>query len=182
MMRFRLLCALLLCLIPLSLSRADVTGCVCATGSAEFQAEWTCSLCREAESMPADQPFFFVKDIDPLKPNRWLILPRVHVRELRQMTPAQHAAYWTAAVAKATELFGDKWGLAVNGLANRSQCHLHMHIGKLRDGVEADGAVVVDTPAQIPVEDDEYGLVVHKVNGKLHVHMHEEAGELLLEP
>ena len=44
-----------------------------------------CSLCREAEKQPADQSIFFLKDINPRKPNRWLALPRAHFGGLHHL-------------------------------------------------------------------------------------------------
>ena len=62
-----------------------------------------CSLCKEAEKQPADLQFFAVKDTNPNKPNRWMMLPRFHgnrPQQFLEMTPAQRTAYWTAAIAK----------------------------------------------------------------------------------
>ena len=143
-----------------------------------------CSLCRLAESQPAGTEFFAVKDANPTKPNRWLALPRGHARvpeELAGMTSEQRKAYWTYAIGKGRELFGDGWGLAVNNLVRRSQCHMHIHIGKLNDGVEDANFVTVDGPADIPLPKADDGLWVHPVNGKLHVHWGNDAPELLLQ-
>ena len=49
-----------------------------------------CSLCREAEKQPAEPGVFFLKDVNPRKPNRWLALLRQHVdgdNPLAAMTP-----------------------------------------------------------------------------------------------
>lgn len=134
---------------------------------------------------PADEPlFFFIKDASPTKPNRWLALPRFHgkgAQELADMTPEQRTAYWAAAIAKATELWGNQWGLAINSLERRTQCHAHIHIGKLLNGVEKEGFVLVDGPAAIPVVRDGSGLWVHPAGNKLHAHMREVAPELVLQ-
>ena len=61
-----------------ALSLADVRNCVCDISSAESMAKRECGLCREAEKQPQDTPVFFLKDINPNKPHRWLALPRVH--------------------------------------------------------------------------------------------------------
>ncbi len=62
-----------------------------------------CSLCREAEKQPADQSVFFLKDINPRKPNRWLALPRTHdggLHHLHDMSLSSRTALWTAAIDK----------------------------------------------------------------------------------
>jgi diadenosine tetraphosphate (Ap4A) HIT family hydrolase len=159
--------------------RADVRNCNCDE-SPEAMAARECALCREADAQKGDEPFFFLKDANPNKPNRILVLPRSHGKkpqDLAGMTPRERAAYWTAAIAKARELWGEQWGLAVNSLVRRTQCHAHIHIGKLLDGVEKDGAVVVATPAEFPVPEDGSGMWVHPVGGQFHVHMGEDAPE-----
>jgi diadenosine tetraphosphate (Ap4A) HIT family hydrolase len=104
-----------------------------ATRRARGDGGRDCSLCREAEKQPAGVPFFFLKDNSPLKPNQWLILPRTHASDgrlpLSKLSAAERTAFWTAAIARARALFGDGWGLALNGDEVRSQCHMHVHIG-----------------------------------------------------
>jgi len=96
------------------------------------------------------------------------------------MTPAQRLALWTAAIKKAQETWGDQWALAANADSRRSQCHVHVHIGKLLEGVETQDFIVVDGPADIPIPHDAGGIWIHPVGGKLHVHLNEEAPETLL--
>lgn len=143
-----------------------------------------CGLCREAEMQPAGAPYFFLKDSNPLKPNRWLLLPRSHgpdgLSPLLRMTAAERTLLWTAAIRKARELWGDDWGIAINGDTARTQCHTHIHIGRLLKGVETDHFVVVDGPAQIPVPEEGYGLWMHPAGRKLHVHLGERATETVL--
>ena len=77
-----------------------------------------CSLCREAEKQPADQSVFFLKDINPRKPNRWLALPRTHdggLHHLHDMSLSSRTALWTAAIDKAKSMWGENWGVAYNG-------------------------------------------------------------------
>jgi hypothetical protein len=182
-MRFlRTLAATVLLLLPLG--RADVRGCACDVSKPETMAARECSLCREAEAQPPEPRFFFIKDSTPTKPNRWLALPRFHgasPQDLAGMSAADRTAYWTAAIAKARELWGGQWGLAMNGLERRTQCHAHIHIGKLLDGVENDRFVVADGPADIPVPRDGTGVWVHPVGNKLHAHLGDQAAELVLE-
>ena len=96
------------------------------------------------------------------------------------MTPTQRTELWSAAIEKAKSLWGDSWGLAVNGDESRTQCHAHIHIGKLLDGVETGRFVVANGPAEIPVPDEGGGLWVHPDGGKLHVHLGEQITETVL--
>jgi len=163
-----------------ALALGDVRNCVCDLASAESMAKRECGLCREAEKQPADELVFFVKDINPTKPNRWLALPRAHKHELADLTPAERLAFWTGAIAKAHELWGDQWGVAVNSDARRSQCHMHAHIGKLLDDAENSDFVLVSDPAEIPLPREGGGIWIHPVGGKLHVHLGQDAPETLL--
>ena len=168
----------------LSFGRADVRNCQCDPERPETLEARECSLCKEAEKHPADQQFFAVKDTNPNKPNRWMLLPRFHgnrPQELVEMTPEQRTAYWTAAIAKAHELWGEDWGVALNSTERRTQCHIHLHIGKLLPDAENDHFVVVDKPSAIPLPRDGDGIWIHPIGGRLHVHMDEPAGELKLQ-
>jgi len=166
-----------------SFAFADVRTCACDVANAESMSARACGLCKEAESQPAEPPVFFLKDINPRKPNRWLALPKWHNKgghSQAEMTPAQRTELWSAAIEKAKSLWGDSWGLAVNGDESRTQCHAHIHIGKLLDGVETGRFVVANGPAEIPVPDDGGGLWVHPDGGKLHVHVGEQITETVL--
>ena len=66
-----------------------------------------------------------------------LILPRRHAEgshSLEGLTAGERTALWTAAINKGRELWGDNWGVAYNGEERRTQCHTHLHIGKLLAG------------------------------------------------
>lgn len=181
LMRFSPFLAVLLTLV---VSPADVRTCLCDLSQPEAASARECSLCKLADSQPAEPAYFFVKDANPNKPNRLLALPRTHGRnpqDLSGMTPAERTAYWTAAIAKARERWGDGWGLAINSLERRTQCHMHIHIGKLREGVESDIFTVAEGPASIPLPREGDGLLIHPAGGKLHVHTGDPAPELLLE-
>jgi diadenosine tetraphosphate (Ap4A) HIT family hydrolase len=139
-----------------------------------------CGLCREAEKQPTDQPVFFLKDINPAKPHRWLALPRSHAHSFAALSPAERTELWAGAIAKAKELFNDdSWGLATNGRAVVTQCHTHIHIGKLLAGIETDNFVTVSKPEEIPVPENE-GFWIHPAGGKLHVHRGEQVTETVL--
>jgi hypothetical protein len=160
--------------ILLSLVLADVRNCACDPAKPETMEARECSLCREAEMQPADQPVFFVKDANPGKANRTLALPRKHYPgpgSLSEMSAEERAVLWTEAVAKAKAIWGDAWGIAYNGDERRTQCHTHLHIGKLNEDVETgQGFVVASSPAEMPLPPPGEGLWVHPLNGKLHVH------------
>ena len=171
---------LILLLIVSVLAFADVRNCTCELANPASMAKHECALCREAEKQPRDIQVFFLKDNNPHKPNRWLALPRAHAHTLADLTPAERLALWTGAIRKAHELWGEQWGLALNGEIRRSQCHLHIHIGKLLEGTETGQFMVVDGPAGIPVPQDGTGLLIYPVGGKLHVQMGAQAPELSL--
>lgn len=146
-----------------------------------------CSLCKEAEKQPPQPgvalPVFLLKDANPRKPNRTLILPVQHAtgqQDLRDLTPHQRTLYWKAAIAKAHELWPDAWGLAVNSSTVRTQCHLHIHIGKLNEGVDEAHGRTVSGPEQFPVPEPGLGLWLHPVAGGFHVHVDREIAEPVL--
>jgi len=179
----RSLFVIVFCLLPLS--RADVRNCMCdVTIPATLEAR-ECSLCKEAEKQPDDVAFFYLKDSSPTKPNRWLTLPRIHGGHpelLTDLTAEQRTAYWMAAIAKANEIWpNETWGIALNSTTKRSQCHIHVHIGKLMAGIVDENFVVVSGPAEIPVPPDGDGVWIHPLNGRLHVHAGVTDGELNLE-
>jgi|SRR5260370_22834618 diadenosine tetraphosphate (Ap4A) HIT family hydrolase len=157
------------------------TQCACDPAQPETMSARQCSLCAEAEKHDSE-PVFFLKDTSPRKPNRWLVLPRKHLaanHPLEEMTLAERTELWTAAIQKAKELWGDDWGLAYNGPKVRTQCHTHIHIGKLLKGVEEGKVIVVSGAAQIPKPDGD-GLWIHPVGGRLHVHLGEQTCETVL--
>jgi hypothetical protein len=158
------------------------TPCHCDPEKPETMKARECSLCVEADKEPPDLEFFFRKDINPRKPNRWLILPRMHTREAHPMSelPAKvRTDIWQAAIEKGQAMWGDGWALAYNGDNVRTQCHAHIHIGKLLPGVEAGEFVVVNSAAEIPIP-TVTGIWIHPVDGKLHVHTGEQITETVL--
>ena len=158
------------------------TECACDPHKPETMAARQCSLCREAEKQPVDQEIFFLKDINPRKPNRWLALTRAHgsgLHHLHDLSLASRTALWTAAIEKAKSLWGDDWGVAYNGEKVRTQCHTHVHIGKLMPHIETDHFIVISKPSEIPAPAGE-GLWIHPVGNKLHVHLGEQTTETTL--
>jgi hypothetical protein len=126
---------------------------------------------------------FFVKDINPTKPNRTLALPRVVRKDLHglsDMTPAERMQLWTESIRKGKELWGDDWGLAINGDHVRTQCQPHVHVGRFLRAAENSVFKIVDGPGQIPVPPKGEGLWIHQESGKLHVHIGEDLTETVL--
>jgi diadenosine tetraphosphate (Ap4A) HIT family hydrolase len=160
------------------------TECACDPAIAGTMQARQCSLCREAEKHPAEDGIFFLKDINPRKPNRWLALPKEHgtgMDHLHDLSPKLRTALWTAAITKAKEMWGpDDWGVAYNGEKVRTQCHTHLHIGKLLKGVEYGRFIVISRPSQIPAPEGE-GVWVHPAGkGRMHVHLGEQTTETTL--
>jgi diadenosine tetraphosphate (Ap4A) HIT family hydrolase len=162
-----------LLLLPVAMALADVSRCACDPTKPETLEAREFSLCSEAERHVTNDEIFFLRDINPRKPNRWLALPRAHGRDhhpLREMSNEDRTKLWTAAIHKAKELWGDEWGIAYNGDEVRTQCHAHVHIGKYLRESEAEAPFqVIDGPAQIPVPQGE-GMWIHPEGAKLHVH------------
>jgi diadenosine tetraphosphate (Ap4A) HIT family hydrolase len=158
------------------------TPCPCDLKIPETLNARQCSLTKvTAERLPGI-PTFFLPDANPSKPNRLLALPREEksgMQRIADLTPEARLELWTAAIAKAKEKWGDRWGIAYNGDNVRTQCHVHVHIGRLIEGVEAGEFLLVDGPAQIPVPGKD-GYWIHPVNGKLHVHTGEQICETVL--
>jgi hypothetical protein len=168
-----------------SSARADVRECHCDTSNVEaMRALPECSLCLEAEKQPAYLDVFFLKDRNPTKPNRTLALLRLHTsvgHSLSVASPEMRHVLWAAAIEKAQETWGNDWGIAYNGDERRTQCHTHLHIGKLLPDQELpDHLAIVNDPADIPAPSDGTGLWIHPVGGKLHVHLGQQVNETVL--
>jgi hypothetical protein len=164
-------------------ARADVRDCVCNLESPAIAQTHGCSLCVEAAKHPASEHVIEVKDNDPTKPNRWLMLPREHydgANPLAKMSAAERTELWSAAIAKGVELWGDSWAVALNGDIARRQCHAHVHVGKLLEDKENDNGYYVDGPAQLPAIADGTGLWFHPAGKRLHVHAGEQINETVL--
>lgn len=161
--------------------RADFVTCNCDAAQPATLEARQCSLCLEAEKQPADAVDFFLKDSNPSKPNRWLALPRTHERSIDLMGKEQRAELWKAAMAKARSLFGEQWAIAYNSPSVQTQCHIHLHIGKLIPGVETSQFVAVASADQIPIPKSGEGIWVHPQGAILHVHTGEQVTETVLE-
>jgi CDP-diacylglycerol pyrophosphatase len=165
-----------------AMKASAATECACDPQKPKTMAVRQCSLCREAEKQPAEQTIFFLKDINPRKPNRWLALPRAHgsgLHHLHDLSHESRTALWSAAIEKAKSMWGDDWGVAYNGEKVRTQCHTHIHIGKLMPHIETNHFIVISKPSQIPAPAGE-GLWIHPAGNKLHVHLGEQTTETAL--
>lgn len=146
---------------------ADVTNCACDPARPETMKARECSLCVEAEKHPADVTFFVVKDVNPRKPNRWLALPRMHSpgpHPLHLVPKETRTLYWRYAIEQATARFGEEWALAYNGQITRTQCHLHIHLGRWIKAAESDKFKLVKRVEDFPAPADS-GILVRPVKG-----------------
>lgn len=162
---------------------ADVRNCACDVQKPETMAGRECSLCKEAQARQQGPDVFFLKDINPRKANRTLALPKSHSaggHPLAKMSKTEQAKLWEAAVARAKELWADEWGVAYNSEKDRTQCHAHVHIGRLLKGLAPGKFYDVDHPSQIRVPADGTGVWVHGVEGKIRVHYGEGITETAL--
>jgi diadenosine tetraphosphate (Ap4A) HIT family hydrolase len=162
---------------------ADVRGCDCNLNDPESMKKRECSLCREAESQPAGVEFFAVRDINPRKPNRWLIMPKAHMpgaHPLHLMPKKDRDRLWNFAIAEAKQHFPeDEWGVAYNGDKVRTQCHLHVHAGKFIRAAENSKFKLVRRVEQFPAP-SEGGILIHPVKNGFHVHTGEDIMETAL--
>ena len=158
------------------------TQCACDVKIPATLDARQCSLTKVTEEQAPGIAVFFLGDASPKKPNRLLALPREQksgMQRFADLTPETRLALWTQAIEMAKQKWGERWGIAYNGDNVRTQCHVHIHIGRLIDGVEAGEFLLVDGPAQIPVPGKD-GYWIHPVNGKLHVHTGEQICETVL--
>ncbi len=168
-------------LLAVAVLRADLVNCACDVARPETMEARSCSLCREAEKQNADVKVFFLKDANPSKPGRWLALPRIHPRSMDQLNNEQRAELWSAAIAKAKSLFDDQWAIAYNAPSVQTQCHVHVHIGKLIPGVETSQFITATKIEDIPVPAGGEGLWIHPQGNLFHVHSGEQITETVLE-
>ena len=172
-----------LCLIALGglAARADMVTCACDTAHPETLAARQCSLCREAEKQPAAVKVFFLKDANPTKPNRWLALPRSHERSIELLSDAQRTELLAETIEKAKQLFGDEWAIAYNAPVVQTQCHIHLHLGRLIPGVETGQFITATKVEDIPAPAKGEGFWIHPQGNLFHVHTGEQITETVLE-
>jgi diadenosine tetraphosphate (Ap4A) HIT family hydrolase len=158
----------------------DIVTCGCDVDRPETLQARQCSLCREAEKQPESAAVFLLKDANPTKPNRWLALPRIHDRSIDTLPAELRAQLWSAAIAKGKSLFGDDWAVAYNSTTVQTQCHVHVHIGKLIPGVETDQFITVTKIEDIPIPAKGEGIWIHPQGNLFHVHTGEQITETVL--
>jgi len=161
---------------------ADVSKCACDPAKPETMQARECALCVEAEKHPAGVEFFVLKDNNPRKPGRWLVLPRAHQpgpHALHELPKAARDRLWRFAIATAREKFGDDWAIAYNGWKVRTQCHLHVHIGRFIRAAENSHFQVVRKIEDFPAPADS-GIWIHPIAGGFHVHTGEQIMETAL--
>lgn len=166
----------------LLLSQNIIPGCACDSAKPETMESRTCSLSREADKQAPELEVFFLKDINPRKPNRTLALPRQQGPKrytLDQLSPEERTKIWSEAIEKARFLWGEDWAVAYNGDDVRTQCHVHVHIGKLNSAAKVSSFVEVSSPAQIPASNGK-GIWIYGNGKKLRVHHGEQITETAL--
>ncbi len=164
--------------LPFAASAAE---CPCNHAVPASLENRECSLCREA--IKQTDEIFFLKDANPRKANRTLVLLTKHDKgqqDLRDLSAEERARLWKAAIAKAQELWPDTWGLAYNANTVRTQCHLHIHIGKLDEGADESAGRLLEKPEQFPLPEPGLGIWLHPVPGGFHVHTDREIAEPVL--
>lgn len=160
---------------------APVAGCPCDHQKPDTLEPRVCSLCRTALDQTDD--VYFLKDINPHKPNRYLTLPRAHsggLQAVGELPAAERERVWTAAIAKSRELFGERWGLAENSYFFRTQCHAHIHMGPLSPDVEDVGGKLYDSPKDFPAVGAAKGMWLHPKDGKYCIHLDRDLAEVVL--
>ena len=167
-------------LLAAGLLRADIVTCACdAVVPATLEAR-QCSLCREAEKQPPETRVFILKDVNPTKPGRWLALPRIHDRAIGQVPAELRAELFAAAIKQAKSQFGDEWAVAYNAPKVQTQCHVHLHVGKLIQGVETEQFITATKIEDIPVPPPGEGFWIHPQGNLFHVHQGEQITETVL--
>lgn len=162
--------------------QADVSGCACDPAKPETMRARECSLCVEADKHPSDHEFFLLKDINPRKPNRWLVLPKAHSsggHPLHEMGKEERTRFWKFAIEQARSKFGDEWAVAYNGPGVRTQCHGHIHVGRLIQAARIEKFKLVKRVEDFPAPDD-CGVWIYPVPGGFRVHTGEQITETAL--
>lgn len=158
-----------------------IVGCPCDHAEPASLDTRVCSLCRTAEK--ESEPVYFLKDISPSKPNRYLALPKHHgsgLQAVGDLDADEREAVWTAAIRRAEELFGPRWGLAHNSYFFRTQCHAHIHMGPLSPEVEDVGGTLYASPRDFPVTEASQGIWIHPKDGRYCVHLDRDLAEVVL--
>ncbi|MBI5280996.1 MAG: hypothetical protein HY858_04875 [Candidatus Solibacter usitatus] len=160
----------------------DTSQCACDVKKPETLKARECSLCAEAEKQPPGTEYFVLKDVNPRKPNRWLVLPRAHAagaHPLHELPAAARGRLWRKAMEVGAEKFGTEFGVAYNGAKVRTQCHTHVHVGRWIPAAETSKFRLVRRIEDIPAPADS-GVLVRPVKGGYLVLMGEHIVETAL--
>ena len=173
--------AMLACFALAPMVPMPVVSCPCDHAAPGTMSERVCSLCGTAED--ADDAVYFLKDINPHKPSRYLALPKAHVRgyqSTHDLPAPLRAQLWQMAAERAEKLYPGRWGLAENSHFFRTQCHAHIHIGPLSPEVEDSLGTVYASAAEIPDVGAEQGIWMHPKGGGYCVHLDRDLAEIVL--
>lgn len=158
-----------------------VVDCPCDHSSIETLKPRVCSLCRTAEEQTA--AVYFLKDINPHKPNRYLALPKAHdsgMQSVGTIPEPLRTELWRGAIAKARELYQERWGIAHNSHLFRTQCHAHLHMGPMSPEVEDTNGTLYDDPSEFPGFPPDQGMWVHPQGDRFCVHFDRDLTEIVL--
>jgi hypothetical protein len=161
-------------------------GPSCACSNIDDLAAPECSLCGEAVRRRPQRDggsTIVIEDKNPCK-GRWLALPLEHrgpcMQTLSTLSPKARGDLGRTAVAKAAAEFGPGFGLAINPPDQRTQCHLHVHIGRLRPNVTCSATIAaVSSPDDVFAIATDQGMWVHAAGGGYHVHTSARPEDLL---
>lgn len=171
-----LACWALVPLVPM-----PVVSCPCDHADAGTLASRVCSLCGTAEQHTDE--IYFLKDINPHKPSRYLALPKSHssgFQSTTDLSASLRADLWRRAADRAEQLYPGRWGLAQNSHYFRTQCHAHIHIGPLSPEVEDVGGTLYRTTSEFPDVGPEQGMWLHPKDGGFCVHLDRDLAEIVL--
>lgn len=158
-----------------------VVDCPCDHSQPESLKPRVCSLCGTARKQTTE--IYFLKDINPHKPNRYLALPKAHeggMQSIGTMPEPLRTLLWREAIAKARELYGERWGLAHNSHLFRTQCHAHVHMGPMSPDVEDVNGILYDDPKDFPAAPPDQGIWIHPKDGRYCLHLDRDLTEIVL--
>ena len=95
------------------------------------------------------------------------------------MSKAERVRFWKFTIEEARKRFGDEWAAAYNGWRVRTQCHTHIHIGRLIQAAKIEKFTFVRRVEDIPAP-EESGIWVYPVKGGFRVHTGEQITETAL--
>ena len=177
----RVIVAAFACCGLVPLAPMPVVSCPCDHALPESISNRVCSLCGTAAKQTDE--IYFLKDINPHKPNRYLALPKAHgsgFQSTADLSQALRAELWRQAAKRAEELYPGRWGLAQNSHFFRTQCHAHIHIGPLSPEVEDTLGMVYASAEQFPNVGAEEGMWLHPKDGRFCVHLDRDLAEIVL--